>query len=407
MTTKLALICDDHGTRVDDWVDTVRVHLDASWEVKGVSGKELSTMVSALAELEASSKTASFNPGPIRDSFSESLGLLDRADLVIFDSDLTPDPSDAKANGEEFVKTLRGTIGDIVARQIRSFTTAGFITVVNMHWAGHPADRVFDLTLMKGWKSYADLHISQAELSNEALWSGVSDEGVYHPWHWPTLREGPEIIERSEAAVGDLDGSVLASLGLDASAFSPRQADLFGKQDSTFRDLAHSGLGFRYQAAHSEEAIRRMAASVLRRWASRTLVVGQNVISDAPHLIARLSPLLGERQGDAAAWEMLSTRSTDGPDPVPLAAPARLRAIEPFVDRPVWDFRAARRQVMNIRSAGDDVVTPLDLVFAEDRSEHVDEFDAVSFETDVPGPYPRRYIAEIEGVDYEPVTRLL
>lgn len=408
MTTKLALVCDDHGMRVDGWVRTVKERLaDPDWEVLPVSGTPLADMVAGLAELEAASKVDGFDPVAIRGEHRESFDLLDRADLVVFDSDLTPSPADADANGSDFARTLRGTIGDIVARQIRSFTTAGFITVVNMHWSDYPGDRVFDLTLMKGWRSYADLHLSEAELSSHALWTGEATSGEYHPWHWPVLRRAPDWIRRAEEAIPDLDAPVLATLGLDSASFSTQQADLFGNTDRSFRALAESSLGFRYAGGHGDDAVRRMASSVLRRWITRTLLVGQNVISDGPHLIARLAPLLGDRIGDVDAWADVSARLLGADDPIPLAAQARIHAVEPFVDRPVWDFRAARRQLATAppRQAAD--VDAPDLVFAEDTSEHVDADDATSFETDVPGPYPRRYIAEVPGIDYEPVTRLL
>lgn len=297
-TNRLALVCDDHTSRLDRWKKIVEERLGDEWAVKEVGGEQLANMISALGAKEAASREGQDAEELLAEEEKQQLALLDGADLVLFDSDLTPSIEDSKLIGLDFSRTLRNQMGDTVARQIRSFTNAGFIVVVNMFWGHYPGPRVFDLTMMQGWQSHADLHVSEAELEDDALWNGVTrDSDEYHPWVWPALANAHEFVRRSEAAVGDLDEDVLSRLGLDFDRFSPRQSDLFGPDGAkTFRELTASGLGFRYTtegARHSDESVRRMAASVLRRWLARTLVAGQNVVTDGPHLLTRLSPLLG------------------------------------------------------------------------------------------------------------------
>lgn len=176
------------------------------------------------------------------------------------------------------VRALRNQRGDVIARQVRSFTSARFIVVVNMFWRRHARARTFDLTMQQGADTFADLHIREGEIGDEALWSSRRGDGIgFDPWGRPVLAGAPAMVDRSIAAV-DLRANVLETLELQSfvDELDPSQFDVFGDADvatATFDDLVeYSPLGFMYpssiapNAAHGEAARKRVAAAIVRNW---------------------------------------------------------------------------------------------------------------------------------------------
>lgn len=78
--------------------------------------------------------------------------------------------------------------------------------------------------------------------------------------------------------------------------------------------------------------------------------------------------------------------------------------LEAFTDRPLWDVQRAK---MALAALSPDWQNPPSVAFAEDRSMFVNEDTVVGFESDLPGPYTRRYVLQLDDVDYEPAGRLL
>lgn len=403
-----AMICDDNQQRIAEWTSQVRKHLGDDWEVESVTEKRLAAMVTALSEHEQRVRKGDHARTA---SEGEALSGLDDAQLVILDSDLSPnehefdslDPGDAK----DVVATLRNQYGDQIARQIRSYTTAGFIVVANM-FTTQQDDFVFDLTMVQDAGTFADLHIKEAELDDESLWADVPrSQDRFNPWSRPLLGKDFESVLRSEIAITDIHAKVLETLGLNADEFGTQQLDVFGAvdpTDATFEDLAYSDLGFKYKdpIGHDLESVKRMAASVVRRWLARAVIISQDVLCDAPHLVSRFPEYLGEGAADIAVWNAAADKGAA--DPLPLAAIHEATEVAPFIHRPVFFADRARRGLNDLPQRD----TPhLRAVFAEDAAVFLSRTDAKEFESNVPGPYARRYVVPIDDVAYDPFTRLL
>ncbi len=408
---KKVLICDDRPERVARWAESVKSNLQGlDWEIECVTGKELSDLVQALGVQEQLAR------GTAEDTLERSALLvqLDEADLVILDSDLSPDPQDVidlGSDGPEVSSTLRNQYGDTIARQIRTYSSAGFIVVVNMYWSKHSSRRVFDLTMTQGQDAFADLHIQEAELDDKSLWVATDpDPATFNPWLRPLLTETPELVERSESAVENLGAKVLETLELHELELSPRQLDVFGRipaEEATFDDLAASLRGLKYPLDVTDEGQRRrMAASVVRRWLARVVLPAQDPVSDGAHLLGRFPQLLGEGIGDASVWESAAMKGQAGDDILPLAAPARIHQLSHFADRVVYAVDKARERVGSLPRP--DTIAA-DLVFAENVSAFVPSSAAIEFEAEVSGTYFRRHLVLIkdEEVANEPFNRLL
>lgn len=394
--THKALICDDKADRVQTWAATVANQLTGMpWEVSSRTGTQLAALIIALSNADQGRVTA------------DDQAVLDEvgaADLVILDSDLSADPQDLVGLSDEDALALRNQYGDEVARQIRTHTTAGFIVVVNM-FTGRDSHRVFDLTMQQDASTYADLHIGEDDLGDAHLWSG-SIEGGYAPWSRPVLTTAHEWVRRSESAIVDLDDRVMERLALDPGQLATRQLDVFGAvrpEDATYRSLAQSKMGLKYPDGHSDASMQRMAASVVRRWLTRTVLAAQDEIIDTPHLIARVPHLLGGSGGDdGGGWNAHLVKDWDT-GVLPGTEGALLTQLEPHIDRATYSLTVARS--IPPRESFEGSV----LVFLEDRSRFVERPLAVQIETDVPGKNFRRYVLPDEdgSIQYEPFTRLL
>ncbi|MCI1019659.1 hypothetical protein HWD99_13595 [Microbacterium sp. C5A9] len=392
--TKLALVCDDKADRVQVWRDTIASHLEpSSWAVHARTGQELAAVIIALSNSDLGRPSA---------DDSEVLRTISQYDLVVLDSDLSADPQDLDGLDTEAALALRNQYGDEVARQLRTHTSAGFISVVNM-FTGRDSHRVFDLTMQQDVATNADLHIGEDDLNDPHLWTGVSTDG-YAPWARPALGLADDWVRRSESAIDDLDAPVLQRLGLDPGQLATRQLDVFGAvrpEDMTFRMLASSKLGFKYSGPHDDDATRRMAASVVRRWLSRTILASQDEVVDAPHLLARIPHFFSDFGDQEALARILAKDTAQGK--VAAAESSSVPSLDVFLDRSVYRLSQAReiRPERPFEGPG--------MVFLEDTSTFVSRAEATQVETDVPGRNYRRYVSSARPVDvqYEPFTRLL
>lgn len=417
MTAKrLALICDDHMTRVETWASKVRPFLGDEWEVEVVTGNDLVTMVEALSDAERPWREAAgkqLDSASLRSHLSErDLAMLDRldtAELLILDSDLTPNSNDlAKLgiDGDAVNRALRNQSGETLARQLRSFTSAGYLVVVNRFFG----DRFFDLTMSKWNSGFADLYITNADIGDSALWTGQPAQGTFNPWSWPLLRERLDALPAAiQYVTENLDEVIFSKLDLDPDDLAPEQFDAFSHltnpETATFRSLAWSSLGFRFEVLGApEEQVHRMVASVLLRWLARSVVAPQNILLDVPHLVARHPRAFGDNVGDPYFWNSMAAKSG-----VPAAAlsPVKeaLSPVSKLVGRPVYSSEKIRELSPGFTSSA---VPALPLVFAEDVSRFFDRDDLQQFTSKLPGTYFRRFVRVPEGeeVDYRPSVRL-
>ena len=409
---KKVVICDDRADRVKGWARTVSAQLDGlGWIVECITGKDLSDLVRELGAREQAARgetSGSADTESILDKLSD-------ADLVILDSDLSPDPQDVlllgAEVGAEVSGTLRNQYGDTISRQIRTYTAAGFIVVVNMYWSKHPSARVFDLTMAQGHDAFADLHIQEAELADKSLWVATDpDAETFNPSLRPILTEMPDLVRRSEEAVVDLKQKVLATLGIEELELSPRQLDVFGAvpaEDATFDNLAASPRGLKYpDNIVDPEVRRRVAASVVRRWLARDVLSAQDPISDAAHLLSRFPQLLGDSANAPDVWQAAARKGADPVADMVAAEPARLASLRDHMDRAAYSVDAARAILPALPRSK---APAADLVFAENVSSFVPFKEAKEFEAEVPGTYFRRFLVKINDSDIanEPFNRLL
>lgn len=405
------LICDDKPDRVIRWKEAVEGQVGSlGWHVESITSTALAILVKALGAREIASRKN--EKAELTEAQAAVLDELDAADLVILDSDLSPDPLDVESLGvddaEDVEGTLRNQYGDSIARQVRTYTTAGFIVVVNMFWTKHPSPKVFDLTLTQGVGTFADLHIREGELDDPDLWSAsAGTQPRFNPWSRPLLTLAPDMVRRSEAAIPDFKTKVLDYLGLSTIEINPSQLDAFAEADPTFEDLAKSALGFKYDdKVHDSDAVRRMAASVVRRWLARVVVASQDTVCDAPYLLARYPRLLGPDAGNPDAWNATAVKDNRDTIPLPLAAGAEIIELRPFTDRTVYSVARAR-QLVSLTERSD--VDTANLVFAENASTFVPSRQAAQFEAEVTGSYFRRHLVDLgeDEVANEPFRRLL
>ena len=122
------VVCDDDAKRVGGWASQLTDLLDeGAFTVTALSPGEFGESVRALYERLRVSKAGGNLPQV------DAARALDDADILIIDSDLTPDPhAQIDAESEQVVDDyLVGEYGSNIARMARAYSTAGVLVVVN------------------------------------------------------------------------------------------------------------------------------------------------------------------------------------------------------------------------------------------------------------------------------------
>lgn len=400
MTKQLRIVvCDDDADRVHDWAGRVG---DCAKKATVVPLEPVE-FAAAVRDLKVRMTNAKSGAA----SHSDGAETLDTADVLILDSDLTPD-RDSKTGDDpdDLVAThLASQVGREVAHLARAYSTAGAIVVVNQG----AKTRTFDLTLNRFHNGTADVYVTDDELDNVGLWDPTGHSG-YRPWAWPDLLRLPAAIR--EAAEGSgLTDRVMSTLGLDGSwvadSLLTRQIESIDLNDAadaetiTFRDIVQTssfGLGLRPKELTSPAQQVRVAVCGTRHWLERMVLPSQNILVDLPHLLQRQPWLVTDRE-DLTAWNRLVADSwTVSPIVAPDAYNEKASA---FLGRSVWNVGA-----LPARLAGQQVL-PTDPVFCEDTSQFCPLAGAVDFLSDVEGSQARRFIARLPDVTYTPPTRMM
>jgi hypothetical protein len=391
------VVCDDDVTRALEW----------SSEISEIVGKDAAVLTTLTGRDLSEALEALF--GRSRDHGGEredAAKVFDGADVLIIDSDLTPDEETLAQLPAEDVDLVRdglsGQVGDSVAYAARVFTSAQTIVLVNQGYS----DRTFDLTMRRFAASIADLYVAEGDLLDPQLWKPDKPEGQYRPWAWPALINANELVQASRQAVHDLDAPVSGILSLNTDELYAEQLDVFGDEDpttATFRQFAASQLGLRPRDLEGidDVAIKRVAASVLTRWIERFLVAPQNLVADAAHLIQRFPAVFGVEQSAKSWTEVANSSGAGTPDGELGAAESPLSA---FSHRVLFDVSTVRELAKQSQA---EPLPYLDVVFAEDTSRFVPIEEAVEVLTALPGSNARRYVEEVEDIRYIPRVRRL
>ena len=405
------LICDDKTDRAERWKGVIESYLSGA-TVDTMTGGGLANLLTELSAAEDETRSGR----SLDNSARTQIQRVEQADLLILDSDLSPAPGDLESLGSDEARTLRNGYGDDVARQLRSYTTAPAIVVVNMFWGRHARKKVFDLTLNQNANAVADLHITAGELDDPYLWNSVEPgRSMYRPWQRPSIPEVVATFERSaELSRGlDLDARVMVSLGLEPRQLTPSQLDPFSKapEDLTFGDFANSGLGFKYSggdeggAEHQASNMRAMAVSVVRRWLERIVVPSQTLVLDAAHLAERYWHVLTSDASDLDSLDRFA--SSDWASEFGVFSESLQCSLYPFLSRPVFDDLKARKVAARHARSTLASMGSFDAAFAEDTSRFRPLGDLIQFPSDVPGEFKHRWLEELDDVGYEPSNRLL
>jgi hypothetical protein len=273
MAKKRLVVCDDDAERVKAWADSIS-NVEGANEEFDVLALPVIEFANAFRGLKDRKMRArgveETTPGTRGQSIEPALQLIDSADLLIIDYDLTPDPDRTalEPNEEQVVQgELRGESGETFEYLARCFSSAAYIVVVNQVFTSS----TFDVTLQRFMSSVADLNVTAEDLDNAGLWHGTGDG--FRPWGWPRLLAAPD-HSRAVLDLFDLDQRVLETLGLadddHVDALTARQLDPLGDepQETSFRQLAEAAeLGLRGKDQQSDEsALKRIAAAAVRRW---------------------------------------------------------------------------------------------------------------------------------------------
>lgn len=393
------VICDDDDDRAEDWAVRVRDQVPHA-NVQSLGAVSFAGAVRDLKQRMSAAKAGEPSPD------DDSAVVIDRADVLVLDSDLTPD-RDAHIGDDpdDLVGThLASELGAEVAYLARAYSSAGAIVVVNEG----AKQSTFDLTLVKRSDGIADVYVTDDELDNPGLWDPSKASG-YRPWSWPALASLPANIEAAIARC-KLTDLVTEAVGLgDFSAeLLIGQIERLGQEDAaavvamTFEDVAQSagfGLGLRPKEQPPDSHRLRVAVCGLRRWLDRVVVPEQNILIDLPHLLQRNPWLVVPDRTDISAWDTLVAGWAPA-DP-PVAPTAFNHLASHLLGRAVWNARD-----VPARPAGQRI-EPTDPVFCEDTSTFRPLEASSGFLSDLQGSHARRFISRVPDVTYSPAARLM
>lgn len=391
MKNKTILICDDSpniGEKYKRRLDKLRVVKQSFKEVKLLDNIKFRDEFAKLVKRQKSERNR-------RTEWSDE-SEFDKAAIVVLDYDLL-----------NWSESNYYVTGELIAYLVRCFSDCALILGLNRY-----GTNIFDLTLMGHPDSYADLNIGNEQLDNLGLWE--DQRGGFRPWYWPNILGWLKDFEiRNREIADDPNAKLFDSLGLDDSynLLSKNALSYIGSDPKklTFRSFVlESGNGLkRLDRRPTDKMIGRIAAARVSKWLERFVLPGQDVLVDAPHLVARFPSLL---ISDGFSRKTLdATTKLDGS---PLGI--NENSIREFEMKPRnWLSRRAWFWPKVVESGKiDEVSEPwfkkqLKYVFCEDSSTFLPRSSAKEFLADVDSPYVTRFVANFSGVEYRPSSRLV
>jgi hypothetical protein len=315
----------------------------------------------------------------------------DDARIVVIDYDLAP-----------LFQSEALMTGEILASLVRQFSWAGPIISVNRF-----GKQKFMLTLFGESRGWADLNVSHEDLGNSGLWSHTWKR--YRPWSWPVLSELPTLFDQRVAHCRkNPKQKIVEALRIPkavARVFPRRAADALGDLGSvTFADLVHDRQPPKSPRLPPELSA-RVAASETGKWLEQTVLPGQDILIDPPHL-AMLFPSLLTIGDESAALDRLANLHPG----TRLAVKGKLLTSASFNST----FRLTRAawwtELVLSSSSIPEVADPtkrqsLKRVFAEDTSRFHPRKDCIQYSSE--GLFPTRWLRRPDNsIPYEPAGRL-
>jgi hypothetical protein len=396
MSPRVVVIDDEEQFRAA-WARSIQAVAADEWDVTTLPNEELLASMTTLEQrrIAARERRAS--------AWTETA--FDTAAILVIDYDLAP------------ISDFGTLTGEAVAYLARAYSRVGYIVLLNA-----VSEAYFDLTLRGEAESFADLVIGSRHVGSIGLWS--RDVSGFRPWQWPSIPAAARSLgEFANVLVPRLDDPILSVLELQHVALGRGVRSLVdaGSRASgpTIREFVESGpTGLRRKdLVVDDHAAARIAAARLRRWIEFDVLSSEDILVDAPHLVARFPSLLTGDPGDLDSWNQTAHPGPgDGLD-VDLLTP-HLYPLSSFLSRDVWYWKRIQvdKRIEEVREPFAPRPTPF--AFCEDLSRFLPLSDVREFVGDLAGDYIRRYMvdtdteggalyqADLDGVELRPMSRL-
>ena len=324
---------------------------------------------------------------------------IDKADVLIIDYDL---PAPGLRDGEE------------IAYYVSCFSNCTTVMVLNA--LGRD---VFDLKMTQTSHSFADYNANSSDLKNPGLWSGEKEE--YRQWSWPPLLDSIQSArKRRESFDGDFDIPLRGLLGFPDEAWLSMSRTAGEKIGSTREEL----MDFTLQNFYDESPFvkkpkdrdmrlpqglkEQLVHARLASWLERFVLLGQDVLVDAPHLACRYPSLLSGDVGKKEDWDATATLGRGSTPAINLDVIQDSEfGSKDWLSRRAWfwDSMSRNREILEIKTPWERESSKF--VFAEDTSNFIPETDAHMYISELETDFYRRYIKRFDHVTYSPLNRLL
>ena len=399
---KTILVFDDDSARGARWAASLRPVVPKAYTVQSLKIQEFKD---AIEELEQRRRAARKG----EHSRVKWTNVLDSASILIIDYDLL------ELDKQNYVT------GETVAYLARCYSQCGMIIGLNQF-----GENTFDLTLKAHPDSYADFNLGSEQLANPGLW-GRPWTG-FRPWAWPVLPKAAEAYEnRVKELRNHLKTNIVSFLNFppEVVATLPRATAEYVTLEDTMANTTFAGFvlesdnGFRRNDKPlNNSMILRVAAARLAKWLERCVLAGQDILVDAPHLVARYPSLITNNRAKIQSWNKIA--SLTAPEPLGIDH----KKIEAFrfsrdnwISRPAWFWPMVANFEQLLEVVEPWSIQHPDWVFCEDLSVFLPKSMVREFVADLPSPFIRRYVADpnsnlperlatsLKNIDYRPALR--
>ena len=349
--------------------------------------------------------------------FDDDAKIVDNTSIFIIDYDLL---------GNQVSEFSTGSLtGEIVAYLVRCFSKCKVIIGLNQY-----GNNPFDLTLKGDLDSFADVNLGEDQLDNPSLWKGNWEDlrQGFRPWSWPNLCD---LLRNFDKRVKDLQGSLntpiseFLEFGSELFELLPREIIQFIWKDkekehfqTTFREfVVKSGNGLRSKDANdledniNDHVLVRVGASRISKWLEQLVLPEQDILVDAPHLVARFPSLIKGDKDNIENWNKtarLAGHEELGLD-TNLIECYRFGRVDKahWISRPVW-YWDKLRECEDIKEVTQPWLTAgPNWVFCEDASRFYNHESCREFLADTTSPFTQRFVKyfDEDEVDYRPRAR--
>lgn len=377
MSSLKVLVYEDDPAAAGTWADRIRDSYSGA-EVEEANADAFQKLLKRINLRRAAWR----DPGGAKAMLEPHMA--DTRDIIVVDYDLFK----YSASGD--------TTGNRLAYLLRSFTGCGFIIILNEFGSNS-----FDLNLgtPSGPDHFADLHIGSEQIGNPGLWNAASHG--YRPWSWPVV---PIAAKQFEQCVGDvqenLDTPILEFLGMrNLIHWLPERAWEFlsGKQEieevtfKAFVESANGGISIKDKLI--PEQLARVAAARVGALLNSIILPEQNLLVDAPHLVARFPSLIRGGPEDLATWNRLCNPVDEGIEDLLSDNLKRHKFAQPhWLWRPAWYWPHINRDedIEEVREPW--MTMEVDWVFCENISRFVPAEFTQDFRASVSPPFVKRFL---------------